>query len=169
MPRPRADFFAGRAVSLAEWTVRKRERRTPAGHPTLPRRALVRFHPVETRTPEEIRKLVDEGAQLIDVRTGHEWEAGRIPGASHIELSELSGRTEEIDRGRPAVFYCRGDNRSDMAAAAFAAAGYEASVLAGGVQAWIEAGLPLEPEGGYVAESGEAASILEARERGVQS
>lgn len=120
-------------------------------------------------TPEDARKLVVEGAQLIDVRVEHEWEAGRIPGATHVPLPDLDKRAGEIERERPVVFYCRGDNRSDMAAAAFAADGYEAKVLAGGIQAWAEAGLPLEPEGGYVAESGEAASILEARERGVQS
>lgn len=118
---------------------------------------------------EEARKLIDAGGQLVDVRVEHEWEAGRIPGASHIELGELSERASEIDRERPVVFYCRGDNRSDMAAAAFVADGYEAKVLAGGIQAWVQAGLPLEPEDGYVAESGEAASILEARNRALQS
>jgi rhodanese-related sulfurtransferase len=124
---------------------------------------------ISTINVGEARKLVAEGAQLVDVRVEHEWEAGRIPGASHIELDELTERAGEIDRKRPVVFYCRGDNRSDMAAAAFAADGYEARVLAGGIQAWVEAGLPLEPEDGYVAESGEAASILEARDRGARS
>ncbi len=55
-----------------------------------------------------------------------------------------------------------------MAAAAFAADGYRRRRSAGGIEAWAEAGLPLEPEGGYVAESGEAAAILEARKRAVQ-
>jgi hypothetical protein len=31
--------------------------------------------------------------------------------------------------------------------------------------AWSETGLGLEPEGGYLAESGEAAAVLEARKR----
>jgi rhodanese-related sulfurtransferase len=118
---------------------------------------------------EEVRKLVAGGAQLVDVRTEHEWEAGRIAGASHIELGELSARAEEIDRGRPVVFYCRGDSRSDMAAAAFEADGYEAATLEGGIGAWAEAGLELAPDGAYVAESGQAASILQARKRAVQS
>ncbi len=118
---------------------------------------------------EEVRKLVAGGAQLIDVRTEHEWEAGRIAGASHIELDELSARAAEIDRGRPVIFYCRGDNRSDMAAAAFVADGYEAATLEGGIQAWAEAGLELAPDGAYVAESGQAASILQARKKAVQS
>ncbi len=116
-------------------------------------------------SPEEARELVAAGAQLVDVRVQHEWEAGRIGGASHIELGDLSTRAGEIERERSVVFYCRGDNRSDMAAAAFEADGYEAAVLAGGIEAWAEAGLPLEPGDGYVAESGEAASILEARKR----
>jgi rhodanese-related sulfurtransferase len=122
---------------------------------------------VEPITPEDASALIADGAQLIDVRTDHEWEAGRIEGASHIELTELDGRASEIDRERPVVFYCRGDNRSDMAAAAFEGDGYRASALAGGIQAWVDAGLPIEPEGGYVADSGEAASILEARKRTV--
>ena len=117
--------------------------------------------------PEEVRKLMADGAQLVDVRADHEWEAGRIVGAEHVELDELSGRAGEVDRERPVVFYCRGDNRSDMAAIAFAEDGYEAAALAGGIQAWVDAGLPIEPEGGYVAESGEAAAILEARKRAV--
>lgn len=120
---------------------------------------------MEQITPEEARALVAEGAQLVDVRTDHEWEAGRIAGATHIELSELSARAAEVDRERAVVFYCRGDNRSDMAAAAFEGDGYRTSTLVGGIQAWVEAGLPIEPQDGYVADSGEAASILEARKR----
>jgi rhodanese-related sulfurtransferase len=119
--------------------------------------------------PGEVRKLVGDGAQLVDVRTSYEWEAGHIAGAAHIELGELSDRAGEIDRERPAVFYCRGDNRSDMAAAAFAADGYEVATLAGGIQAWVEAGLELDPDDGYVADSGEAASILQARKKAAQS
>ena len=113
--------------------------------------------------PEEARMLVDNGAQLIDVRADHEWEAGRIAGAAHIELGSLSQRIGEIDRDRPVILYCRADNRSDMAAAALAADGFEASALAGGIEAWVKAGQPIEPVGGYVAESGEAAAILQAQ------
>jgi len=122
----------------------------------------------ETRevSREEAQKLVDEGAQLIDVRAEHEWEAGRIAGATHLPLAELAERTGEIDRDRPVVLYCRGGTRSTMATDALAAAGFEAAKLSEGIVGWDEADLPLEPEGGYVAESGEAAAILEARKRG---
>jgi rhodanese-related sulfurtransferase len=115
---------------------------------------------------DEARKLVESGAQLIDVRAEHEWEAGRIPGATHLPLAELAQRAGEVDPERPVVIYCRGGNRSTMAAAALADAGYETAKLSEGIVGWSEAGLPLDPDGeGYVADSGEAAAVLQARKR----
>jgi rhodanese-related sulfurtransferase len=116
-------------------------------------------------TREEARKMIDEGAQLVDVRADHEWEAGRISGAKHVPLPELPQRTGEIDQGRPVVLYCRGGNRSTMAAAALADAGFEAVKLSEGIVGWAGDDLPLEPEGGYVADSGEASAILQAQKK----
>lgn len=117
---------------------------------------------------DEAAKLVADGAQLVDVRAEHEWEAGRIARAKHVPLAELAERTGEIDKERPVVLYCRGGNRSTMAVEALAAAGFDAAKLSEGIVGWDEEGLPLEPEGGYVAESGEAASILQARKKASQ-
>jgi len=114
---------------------------------------------------EEARKLVEEGAQLVDVRADHEWEAGRISGATHLPLPQLPERLDEIDKDRPVVLYCRGGNRSSMATAALTEAGYDAVKLTEGIVGWSEEDLPLEPEGGYVAESGEAAAILQAQKK----
>jgi rhodanese-related sulfurtransferase len=114
---------------------------------------------------DEAQKLIDEGAQLIDVRADHEWEAGRIPGATHLPLDQLAERAGEVDKERPVVLYCRGGNRSTMAAAALADAGYDAAKLVEGIVGWSEAGLPLAPDDGYVADSGEAAAVLQARKR----
>jgi rhodanese-related sulfurtransferase len=114
---------------------------------------------------DEAQKLIEDGAQLVDVRADHEWEAGRIKGASHLPLAELAERAGEIDRERPVVLYCRGGNRSTMATEALAAEGYDAAKLSEGIVGWAGAGLPLEPEGAAVAESGEAASILHARKK----
>jgi rhodanese-related sulfurtransferase len=118
---------------------------------------------------EEAQKLIDDGAQLIDVRTDHEWEVGRIAGATHLPLDELAQRAGEIDKERPVVLYCRGGNRSTMAASALADAGYDASKLNEGIVGWAEAGLPVDPEDGYVAESGEAAAILQARKKALSA
>jgi rhodanese-related sulfurtransferase len=114
---------------------------------------------------EEARKLIDEGAQLIDVRADHEWEVGRIAGATHVPLPELPQRLGEIDKDRPVVLYCRGGNRSSMATEALTDAGYDAVKLSEGIVGWSGEGLPLEPEGGYVADSGEASAILQAQKK----
>jgi rhodanese-related sulfurtransferase len=114
---------------------------------------------------DEARKLIDEGAQLVDVRADHEWEVGRIAGATHMPLPELPQRLGEIDKDRPVVVYCRGGNRSTMATDALAEAGYDAAKLSEGIVGWSEEDLPLEPEGGYVADSGEAAAILQAQKK----
>jgi len=114
---------------------------------------------------EEARKLIDEGAQLVDVRADHEWEAGHIAGAKHVPLPELPQRTGEIDQDRPVVVYCRGGNRSSMATAALNDAGYDAVKLSEGIVGWAGEDMPLEPEGGYVADSGEAAAILQAQKK----
>ena len=100
---------------------------------------------------EEARKLVEEGAQLVDVRSQHEWDAGHIPGAHHIQLNNLTERAGEIDKDRQVVVYCRGGNRSEMAAEALRNSGFDAHSIDGGLVAWDEAGLPLEPEGAAVA------------------
>ena len=94
----------------------------------------------ETRevSREEAQKLVDEGAQLVDVRAEHEWEAGRIAGAAHLPLAELAERTGELDPERPVVLYCRGGNRSTMATAALADAGFDAAKLSEGIVGWEE-------------------------------
>jgi rhodanese-related sulfurtransferase len=118
---------------------------------------------------DEAQKLIDEGAQLVDVRAQHEWDAGHIAGATHLPLAELAQRASEIDPERPVVIYCRGGNRSSMAAAALTDAGYDAAKLTEGIVGWSEADLPLEPEGGYVSESGEAAAVLEARKKAANS
>jgi rhodanese-related sulfurtransferase len=111
----------------------------------------------ETATETEIdparaATLIELGeAELIDVRRPYEWEAGRIEGARSIELNELTGEAESISREGPVIFYCRSGSRSALAAAAFRQAGWDAYNLAGGLQAWVAQGLPLDPTDGEVA------------------
>ena len=102
--------------------------------------------------PEAVAGALRDGdIQLVDVREDHEWEAGRIAGARHVELAQIAAEAESLDRHRPIVFYCRVGGRSTMAADAFRRAGFEAYSLAGGLVAWDERGLPLEPGDGHVA------------------
>jgi len=90
--------------------------------------------------------------QVIDVREPRERDAGHIDGTRHIALGRLSGEAASVERGRPVVFYCRVGARSEMAAQAFRAAGYEAYSMTGGLVRWAHEGRPLSPEGATVAD-----------------
>jgi rhodanese-related sulfurtransferase len=105
-------------------------------------------------TPGQVYELLASGEiQLIDVRQPEEHEAGRIGGDRLIELGSLTAEAATIERDRPVVFYCRSGSRSAMAANAFDVAGYDAHNMTGGLLEWHDAGLPLEPADGYVADS----------------
>jgi hydroxyacylglutathione hydrolase/adenylyltransferase/sulfurtransferase len=103
-------------------------------------------------TPEQAQQaLADGSALLVDVREDYEWEAGRIDGAEHIELTQLPARAEELPQDRTLIFVCRVGARSAMAADAFGRAGFEARTMAGGMVRWDAEGRPIVPEGGTVA------------------
>ena len=105
-------------------------------------------------TPARAAELIEAGeTELIDVRQPYEVEAGRIRGARAIEVNDLTREAESISRDRPVIFYCRSGERSAMAAAAFRQAGWDAYNLAGGLRAWVEHRLDLDPVDGEVAES----------------
>ena len=103
--------------------------------------------------PHEVAERLARGEiELIDVREPYEREAGHIPGSRHVELERLASEAASLPRDRPVVFQCRLGARSGMATRAFREAGWDAHNLEGGIQAWADAGLPLAPEGGYVAD-----------------
>jgi rhodanese-related sulfurtransferase len=104
-------------------------------------------------SPQKTAELLRDGAALVvDVREPYEREAGYIDGSRHVELERLASQAETIDMDRAVVFLCRLGVRSAMAANAFRRAGYDAYSMAGGIEAWERGGLPLAPEGGYVAD-----------------
>jgi rhodanese-related sulfurtransferase len=104
-------------------------------------------------TPQQVSQLLAHGdVQLIDVRQPHEWEAGHIAEATHLELSELAAGVDGLDRERPVVLVCRSGGRSAMATAALSQAGFDAHNMAGGMLEWTAAGLTMEPSDGHVAE-----------------
>ncbi len=98
-------------------------------------------------SPARARELHDAGAvQLVDVREQHEWDAGRIAGARHVPVAELSEQAGSLDRDHPVVFYCLSGGRSGMATQAFNASGFDAHNMTGGIAAWNAGGLPMEGE-----------------------
>jgi rhodanese-related sulfurtransferase len=103
-------------------------------------------------TAAEAADAIRSGAVLLDVREDDEWEAGHVAGALHLPLSMIAARVGEIPAAPTRlVVACRVGSRSQMLAEALAARGRDGIAnLDGGLEAWVAAGLPLEPEGGHV-------------------
>lgn len=73
----------------------------------------------------EVRKLVEEKAYIIDVREKGEYSQGHIIGAVNIPLSEIRNRINEIPRNHPVYLHCRSSQRSYNAAVALGHMGFE--------------------------------------------
>ena len=85
-----------------------------------------------------------ESPQVLDVRLPSEWMGLRIGTVINIPLNELSQRAGKLDRTMPVVAVCNSAYRSTMAVGILERAGIKKiASLAGGSEAWIEAGLPV--------------------------
>jgi rhodanese-related sulfurtransferase len=91
------------------------------------------------------RRLADADAPLgLDVRTVGERATAAIAGTMHIPLTQLPDRSGEVAAERPVLVFCAGGYRSSIAASLLRQRGVrDVSEIAGGITAWIAAGLPL--------------------------
>ncbi len=90
------------------------------------------------------RLINDAHAVVLDIRDAKEFEAGHLPNARHIPLAELAGRAGELPAGKPVLVCCNTGQRSAGAAGVLRKAGRDQVFnLAGGLQAWRQAGLPV--------------------------
>ena len=85
---------------------------------------------------------------MLDVRESDEWAAGRAPGATHLPMSELTGRMGELPDTDPLYVVCRSGGRSARVVAYLAGQGYPAVNVAGGMQAWARQGREIVADGG---------------------
>jgi len=102
--------------------------------------------PVEIdATPENAYAAVRDGrAVLVDVREAWESDQMRIPGALLIPLGEIPDRLAEIPEDRDVYVHCRLGGRGTKAVEFLREHGRpRAFNLAGGIDAWKEAGLPV--------------------------
>ena len=102
--------------------------------------------------PEQLREILDNDTtgsfQLLDVRQPYEYEAGHIPGAKWIPLSELEYRHGELDREKKIITYCRSGHRGMAASILLCGLGFgNLYNLDGGMLNWqheVITGIPEE-------------------------
>lgn len=82
--------------------------------------------------------------RLVDVREATEWVQAHAKGALHAPLSALAERLPRLPTDKSIVFYCLSGARSAKAVAISRKLGLPHDThVAGGIKAWIAAGLPV--------------------------
>lgn len=95
-------------------------------------------------TLQATQLINSRNAIVLDVRTPQEFATGSLPGARNIPADKLGEKLRDIKKDKPLIVVCDTGRRAGRAAAQLRAGGHgEVYVLAGGVAAWREAGLPI--------------------------
>jgi hydroxyacylglutathione hydrolase len=106
-------------------------------------RELVALARIDAAGLRDLRER--EPVTIIDVRAASEYAAGHLAGGRNIPLGSLAGRLDEVPVFGQVVVHCQSGTRSAIAASLLAAHGRRNVLdLAGGIDAWRAAGLPLE-------------------------
>ena len=98
------------------------------------------------------RWLKQGEAVLVDVREPAEYAASRIAGARLLPLAQVEGRSLPDAGGRKLVVHCQKGRRGEAACEKLLAENPALEVynLAGGIEAWDRAGLPLHGRGRFL-------------------
>lgn len=63
--------------------------------------------PSEVFSVADVKRLLEQGAQLVDVLGEDEYEHDHLPGAINIPLKQLDAMAPALlDRKRPVLVYC---------------------------------------------------------------
>lgn len=96
---------------------------------------------LKTISPVDARRLIADGAVLVDIRGADEHARERIAGAANHPVDRL---TRIESGGRLVLFHCKSGNRTAVNASKLAAAASgEAYLVGGGIEGWKQAGLPV--------------------------
>jgi glyoxylase-like metal-dependent hydrolase (beta-lactamase superfamily II)/rhodanese-related sulfurtransferase len=109
--------------------------------------ALGELPPPPALTPEEVNRLAQDGAVILDVRTAAQFGAGHVLGSINIGLNgqfaSWAGNLIKLDA--PVVLVGEDDEQISSAALRLSRVGIEnvKGYLGGGMYAWDRAGLPV--------------------------
>lgn len=115
----------------------------------------------------ELRKLIEQGVPVVDIRTAPEWtETGVVKGSHLLTFFDDKGRYDasawlaQVQRiakpGQPIVVICRSGNRTLPVSRFLDQAAKYRTVynVRAGIHDWIKAGLPVEKPARQEASSG---------------
>lgn len=97
--------------------------------------------------PAELTALINrESALVVDVSAIADFEKGHILGSKHVAMSQFDPESKLLAKAKelPVAVVCRSGQTASGAAARLHKAGFKrVYLLEGGINAWIQADLPL--------------------------
>ncbi len=95
-------------------------------------------------TPAQAKELIETQKDLVIVDVSPYYANGHLPGAVSIPLSTLDSKISTLDKTKPYLVYCHGDEPSIAGAQKLVDAGFMPVYrLAGNYAAWVSAGYPV--------------------------
>ncbi|MBW2479084.1 MAG: metalloregulator ArsR/SmtB family transcription factor [Deltaproteobacteria bacterium] len=93
-----------------------------------------------------LRRVIEGGVTVLDVRPVDEYRTGHIPGALSVPLGHLKNLLSRLPKDQEIVAYCRGPYcvLAIQAVEMLREQGFEAIRLEDGIQDWRAMGLPVE-------------------------
>ncbi|MEN8817711.1 MAG: rhodanese-like domain-containing protein [Nonlabens sp.] len=79
----------------------------------------------KSKKNETIKKYLEEGAQLVDVRSASEFNNGHIEGSHNIPFQTIDQKMKELDKNKPVIVYCAMGGRSNVAASKLKSNGFK--------------------------------------------
>lgn len=95
---------------------------------------------IQEITIEELATIIDDGGRVIDVREPHEFDAGRVPGATLVPLATVPQNIAAFHGEGTTYVICRSGGRSMQACEFLARQGADVANVAGGTLAWVASG-----------------------------
>ncbi len=108
--------------------------------------AWLRMQETAAVSPQELIRLMNQGALVLDLRPAEEYAAGHINGARPMPSDEIARAADTLKRHRqkPVVVYCEGGGRAPSAVRQLASQGFtKVFSLRGGISAWRAENLPV--------------------------
>jgi phage shock protein E len=82
---------------------------------------------------DELKRMIDNGGQLIDVRSNYEFSQGSLKHAINVPIESIPYHAEQIDRSSPVLLYCLSGARADMVKRFLESIGFEKVHNLGGI------------------------------------
>lgn len=106
----------------------------------------IRAHSFSAASPQDVIRLMNQNALVLDIRPQEAYAAGHVAGARHMPSDQLAtaGETLKKQKDKPIVVYCDTGPLAASAVRQLIAQGFtKVCSLRGGLSAWRTDNLPV--------------------------